>query len=199
MDVDQLKAALLASAPEDFVDNFVLAGAPLRFSDEKIELVRAALFRKLGVAVEKAQIVVVGSAKLGFGLHAKRLDCGGLLPAFRPFGPDSDIDIAVTCPPLFEAIWQELSNYASSQQRIPWKSGLLGSYLVHGWLRPDHFPKNARLQLCDEWWDTMRALSADTRMDRRKIAGAPFHSLCQLRMYQIRGVRDCQTKLRTAQ
>jgi hypothetical protein len=197
LDVNQLKAKLRALDPEEFVDRLVLARKSAHFSDERLERVRSALSEMFGVHVDLTQLHVVGSAKLGFGLLEKKLQNGHVLPAFRAFGPDSDVDIAVTCPPLFEVIWHELSRHANSQPRLPWRSGDLGSYLVHGWLRPDQFPKWVRLQRCDDWWKTIDALSADSRNGRRRIRGGLYHSTQHLRQYQLRGVRSCRTQLET--
>jgi len=138
---------------------------------------------------------VVGSAKLNFGLFEKKTRSGEILPAFRPFRPESDIDIAVASPPLFEAIWNELSAYANAKPWMPWNSGKLGDYLVYGWLRPDHFPKGSRLRRCDDWWDTFHALSADSRLGRRTVRGALYYSLDHLKRYQLRGLNQCRLNL----
>jgi hypothetical protein len=195
MTVDDLKALLLGANLEEFVDSVVLAEKSPHFSAEQVGHVAAALSTKFATEVVPAHIHIVGSAKLGFGLFQKKTRDGEVLPALRPFRPDSDIDIAVVCPIVFELIWQELSSHANSNPWMPWDSGKLGDYLIHGWLRPDHFPKHVRLRRCDDWWDVFYALSADSRLGRRTIRGALYYSLEQLRRYQLRGLNQCRLKL----
>lgn len=195
MTVDDLRALLLGADLEEFVDSVVLADESPHFSVEQVGHVAAALSTKFATGVSPANIHVVGSAKLGFGLFKKRTREGVVLPAFRSFRPDSDIDIAVVCPTLFELIWQELSTHANSKPWMPWDSDKLGDYLIYGWLRPDHFPKHVRLRRCDDWWDVFSALSADSRLGRRTIRGALYYSREQLRKYQLRGLNQCRLKL----
>ncbi len=195
MTVDELKTLILTTDLVDFVDSVVLAEESEYFAAEKISYVAVALSAKFNATVLPAQIRVVGSAKLGFGLFQKKTREGDVLPAFRPFRPDSDIDIAVVCPTLFELIWQELSAHANGKPWFPWDSGKLGDYLIHGWLRPDYFPKHVRLRRCDDWWDVCNSLSADSRLGRRSIRGALFYSHEQLRNYQLRGLNQCKLEL----
>lgn len=195
MTADELRAQLLTSDLEDFVDNVVLNAPSPHFSTQQIAFVCQALSAKFGIALEPEQFYVVGSAKLGYGLFEKRTGAGETLSAFRPFRPDSDIDIAIASPGLFDAIWNELSTYANAKPWIPWDSGKLGDYLIYGWLRPDHFPKGVRLRRCDDWWDTFRALSADSRLGRRTVRGALYHSRDHLRRYQMRGLNQCRLRL----
>lgn len=195
MTTDELKSQLLESDLEDFFENWILDTVSPHFPQQKIEIVRQKLAHKFGIAIEINHFHVVGSAKLGYGLFEKKTKQGEILPAFRPFGPDSDIDIAITCPDLFDAIWNELSAYANDKPWLPWDSGKLGDYLIYGWLRPDHFPKSARLRKCDDWWDTFRSLSADSRLGRRTIRGALYHSRDHLKRYQVRGLHQCRQTL----
>lgn len=197
MTVEELKDKLLFSDLEEFVDTVVLAEDSQYFSTDQISHVASALSSKFAIQITSDQILVTGSAKLGFGLFKKKTREGELLPAFRPFRPDSDIDIAVICPELFEIIWDELCAHANSKPWIPWDSGKLGDYMLYGWLRPDHFPKNVRLRRCDDWWDVFHALSADNRFGRRTIRGALYHSREHLRKYQLRGLNQCKLKLET--
>lgn len=195
MTADELKEQLLMSDIENFVDNVILGAPSPHFSIEQIEYVCRTLSAKFGAELEPEFVFVVGSAKLGYGLFEKTTRMGETLPAFRPFRPDSDIDIAIACPALFEAIWNELSVYANAQPWMPWNSRKLGDYMIYGWLRPDHFPKGARLRRCDDWWDAFSSLSADSRLGRRTIRGALYHSKDHLRRYQIRGLNQCRLTL----
>lgn len=197
MTVDDLKTQLCSADIEAFVDAVVLAKDSPNFSPDQICHVSTTLAGKFSIAIDSIDIRVIGSAKLGYGLFKKRTKTGEILPAFRPFRPESDIDLAIISPHLYEAIWDELSIHANNLPWMPWDSGKLGDYMVYGWLRPDHFPKNVRLRRCDDWWDVFRALSADSRLGRRSIRGALYHSLDHLRRYQIHGLIQCRAELET--
>ena len=75
--------------------------------------------------------------------------------------------------------------------RFPRDSGTLGDYLVCGWLRPDYFPKDARIRSCDDWWELFNRFSVDPRFNRRKVRGGLFYSRTQLELYARRAIRDC--------
>lgn len=197
MNIDSLKLILCAGDLDDFVDKSVLGVESPHFSAEKTNHVAKELASKFSVDINAINIHVVGSAKLGFGLFEKRTKSGETLPPFRPFGPESDIDLAIVSPPLYEAIWNELSIYANQCPWMPWDSGRLGDYMIYGWLRPDHFPKFARLRRCDDWWDLFRALSSNSRLGRRSIRGALYYSEEHLRRYQVRSLNQCRNKLET--
>jgi len=195
MTVHELKAQLRSADLEEFVDKVILTGDSPFFSSDQIRHVSKTLASKYSIEMDSMQIRVVGSAKLGYGLFKKRTKTGDYLAAFRPFRPESDIDLAIISPRLYEVIWDELSIHANNSPWMPWDSGRLGDYMVYGWLRPDHFPKYARLRRCDDWWDVFSALSSDSRLGRRTIRGALYHSLDHLRRYQIRGLNQCRADL----
>ncbi len=175
-----------------FVDDIVLGGHSPFFNRGQVIRVCEAVSRKFSVILDPSDMNVVGSAKLGYGLFEKKMRNGDILPAFRPFRPDSDIDLAVTSSQLFEVVWDELSAHANSSPSMPWDSGRLGDYMVHGWIRPDFFPKNVRLRRCDDWWDLFRSLSSDSRLGRRPIRAALYHSRDHLRRYQLRSMNQCR-------
>jgi len=195
MTLDELKSRIRTNDLEAFVDEVVLSAGSPHFADHQIRRVLKILAAKFSVEKESISIRVVGSAKLGFGLLEKKLKTGEFLPAFRSFRPESDIDLAVISSRLYQLIWDELSTHANNSSKMPWDSGKLGDYMVHGWLRPDHFPKNVRLRRCDDWSDIFRSLSADRELGRRPIRGALYHSHEHLRMYQLRGLSQCRAEL----
>lgn len=177
------------ASAEEIVDSVLLADDAAHVSEANREHLRDSLSATFGVSSSAVQLWIVGSAKLGFSLIEKKQK-GSVLPRYRPFGPDSDIDTAVVSPQIFRILWDELSIFAHGNPWMPWDSGLLGDYMVYGWLRPDHFPRR-RLRRCDDWWDRFRRFSADVRFGRRRVRGGLFHSLADLQRYQRRGVLEC--------
>ena len=170
---------------------FITDGAD-RVSDAQVSTIRSKLSTTVGVPVADIEVRIVGSAKLGFSIVEKNR-AGVLLPRYRPFGPDSDIDVAVISSPIFHQIWDAIGNYSYNSSYFPWRSERLGDYLVCGWLRPDHFPINVRP--CADWSVCFDRLSRDWSPGSRKVRGGLFYSRDHLIRYQERSVKECQNNL----
>lgn len=175
---------------EAFVNKHLMDDRVEHVTIENVRRIQEAIALTYGVEMNSVAHWITGSAKLGFAMLEKTSD-GIRLPRYRSFGPASDIDVAVVSEPIFERVWNELSQYSYNQPTFPWDAGRLGDYLLCGWLRPDHFPKDARIRSCDDWWDCFRGLSSDPRFGRRTVSGALFYSTRRLREYLGRAVRDC--------
>jgi hypothetical protein len=193
MEVDEFKRRLTADRLDELADNVLLADGAAHVSDAQFEIICQKIAAAYGVSATDIHIVITGSAKLGFSLIEKKNDDGTLRPRFRSFGPDSDIDVAVLSPKIFDAVWFELSSYAANRPWFPLEHKRLGPYLVSGWLRPDHFPHGASLLNCRKWFPLFASLSADVRFGRRKVRAGLFNSVEQLRQYQLRSLRDAQS------
>lgn len=187
----KFRQRLLEADPEAIVQEFILSGEAEYVTEEEREHIASMISSTYSVDAEEISVWIVGSAKLGFSVSEKRLKDGRLLPRYRLFGPDSDIDVAVISPSIFDQIWEELSRYAHRTIRLPWDSGRLGDYLVHGWLRPDHFPRRSLLRKCDDWWECFRRISKNPRFGRRKVSGGLFYSMEHLQQYHLRSVSEC--------
>ncbi|MFV2949243.1 hypothetical protein [Pseudomonas japonica] len=198
MDLAELQELIRSSKPDDFVQNKILTNECPHFTLEQLLHVKQSVSEVTGVDIKDNEIYVVGSAKLGFGLHEKKKRDGTILPAFRPFDADSDIDIAFASAELFDIVWQEISTFAFTQARFPARINKLGDYLVYGWLRPDHFPRDTRLLNFDRWNDKIRALGREQILGRRKISGALYRNTEFITKYQARGINTCKKLLELA-
>ncbi|WP_156141270.1 MULTISPECIES: hypothetical protein [Aeromonas] len=195
MDLNTLKRCLVELEPDDFVNEHIVNAASLHVTEEQIEFIRIRISEAVGIDIASSEIVIVGSAKLGFGLFNKKKRDQAHLPAFRPFGPESDIDVAVCSPQLFDTVWNELSDYALAKPWMPHKMNKTGDYLVYGWLRPDQVPFEARLRTLDSFKDRLMQLSRTPQLMRRKISGAIYRDLTFLKKYQVRGISHCRKEL----
>lgn len=193
MEVDEFKRRLTADRLDELANNVLLADGAAHVTGAQFEIIRQKIAAVYGLGAADVRVVITGSAKLGFSLIEKRNDDGTLRPRFRLFGPDSDIDVAVLSPKIFDGVWFELSSYAANRPWFPLEHKKLGPYLVSGWLRPDHFPYGASLLNCRKWFPLFASLSADIRFGRRKVRAGLFHSFEQLRQYQLRSLRDAQS------
>lgn len=175
---------------DTIVDDVLLLDDALHVPKSDRKHITSKLANAFNVSTDDISIWIVGSAKLGFSINDKpKLN----LKKYRPFGPLSDVDIAVVSPKIFSSIWSELCSHAHSFPRMPWDSKSLGDYLIYGWLRPDHFPKT-RIAACDDWWDIFNRLSREPRFGRRKVRGGLFYSREDLRKYLKRSVMQCITQ-----
>ena len=194
MSPDEFKDLIPRLTDSEIVTQVVLPGAAAHVTDENIMYLSRRIAETFGVGTDEIRLHVVGSAKLGFSLSEKRKN-GTILRRYRPFGAGSDIDLAIISARVFNMIWSDLSNYAYRKARfMPWDSQKLGDYLVHGWLRPDHFPK-ARLPRCDSWKDLFRSLSSDRRFGWKPVRGGLFYAESDMVSYYSRSVKECRLAL----
>ena len=190
--VANFRHALGSIEEDEIVDRFLVSGEPAFVSLAGRAAIASGLARAFGVAAGNIAIYVSGSAKLGFSLVEIRKQGVIVKERYRPFGPDSDIDVAVVSLPIFEALWLEISNHAHrSTKFLPWDAGKLSGYLLNGWWRPDHFPKSPLLRRCRVWWECFDALSIRSEFGGRKVRGGLFYSTDHLRQYLARSVREC--------
>lgn len=197
MDITNLKAELINLEPEEFVQKHIIDASSCHISAEHTEYIRIRVSEAVGIDIASSEIKIVGSAQLGYGLFQKKRKDSPTLPAFRPFGPESDIDVAICSSQLFDTIWTELSDYALAKPWMPHIMKNTGNYLVYGWLRPDQVPLEARLRTLDSFQDRLRQLSKSSDLGRRKVSGAIYRDISFLTKYQVRGIAQCRKELIT--
>jgi hypothetical protein len=191
MTVQEFKDAILRDDIDTVLADILLNDEAKHVTLEQREFVKEKISEKFNVNPESIRIIIVGSAKLGFSISEKSRKELPMLPRYRSFNATSDIDIAIISQPIFELIWNELSDYSFGVPYYPWKSNKLGDYLVCGWMRPDHFPKWVRLRKCDDWWDLFSFLSSRQSLGRRKIRAGLFYNFEQLKTYQSKALQEC--------
>ena len=187
----EFKEALCEQDADAIIERFLLTPGAAHVSDENINYIQSAVAASFGADRAGVQAIITGSAKLGFSLVQKRKKDSPPRPRYRVYDAESDIDVAIINPVIFDQLWSELSGHAHRASRFPPPAGRLGDYLVCGWLRPDHFPKGVRLPRCDAWADTFRRLSANSRFSRRRVNGGIFATLDHLKQYMSRAVSEC--------
>lgn len=192
MTPDEFKERLLIDTVETLLTDILVSEDAKHVTIDQRNLIKRSLADKFNVPIESINLIIVGSAKLGFSISEKKNKFdNSILPRYRPFSPQSDIDLAVICTPIFEIIWNDLSKYSFNVPYFPWQSNKLGDYFVCGWMRPDYFPPRVRLRKCDDWWDTFRYLSSRRVLGQRRIRGGLFYNLEQLKSYQSKALLEC--------
>ena len=101
--VAEFRRDLLRRRTATVVSERILDGDPFIFADDR-EVYRS-LVHELSenLSVAEGSILAVGSAKLGFSVHPDKFP--------RPFGPSSDIDMAVIDHALFDRIWHAIIDW----------------------------------------------------------------------------------------
>lgn len=152
---------------------------------------------KVSVALEvrKEDVLIVGSAQVGFSLNEKKdRDSGSIIKQrYRCFDTLSDIDIAVINSELFDSYWEEIFQLFCDAN--PWSnSQKFQYYFFRGWIRPDKFPNDFTRGL--DWWKIFSGLSKDVTLNRRKVHGGLYKSIEFLKRYQEICINECLTELK---
>ncbi len=133
--------------------------------------------------VNPTEVVVVGSAKLGFSIAPDK--------RYRIFGDFSDIDVVLCSGPLFDQFWVDVFDY---WRRGGFWEGLdqFRKYLFRGWMRPDKLPPEKSFEKSQEWWDFFRHISSTGDFGPYKIRGALYKNWHFLESYQSKCISECK-------
>lgn len=175
------RADLRARSVQELVQRHVTYGDCYALTEDEYFALKQDVGKQF--SVHPNQIVVVGSAKLGFSIAPKK--------RYRPFGETSDIDVAFCSSELFDQIWRDLYDYW--RQSGPWvQLDDFRKYLFLGWMRPDKLPPESSFPRTRDWWEFFRGLTSSGRYGRYSITGALHKDWHFLETYQSRCVDECQ-------
>mgnify|MGYP001567753259 CR=1 FL=1 len=192
--LDEFRRLLTERDVSEIVNDIIISNEARHVNSGEIDHIKNAICAKFGLAIGDVEIYVVGSAKLGFSLVEKQSPDNGYQPRYREYRPGrSDVDIAVVSGKLFQILWRELAIFSHSSRPFPWRADMLGSYMVVGWLRQDHFPKIQSPSKLTNWSEVFRELSVEKGLGYRKFSGGLYFSRSHLERYQARSVAECQS------
>ena len=180
----------------------ILADDPFVFTDDREAY--DSLVRELSgnLSVDRSAIILFGSAKLGFSVHPDKFP--------RPFGPTSDIDIAVIDEVLFDKIWHAIIDWhhprkgeALPQTDREWVRRRRRD-IYWGFFHPDKinyrglvFPREL-VPLRDvsvSWFDTFQKASLSTGLTAHTVTGRLYRSREHAMKYQADGLRRIRAKI----
>ncbi len=188
---------LTNTALEVVVRDFIFEGTPFVFRDEP-ELLNT-LQRELANALQVVpnNIVIVGSAKIGFSLSPDNFP--------RNFSDESDIDVVVVDESLFDRMWRGILTWHYPRRR----TGLAGAELswmrgrrrdiYSGWFRPDKirygglmFPEvlTPVRDLSTQWFNAFQALSLLPEYAHRSVSGRLYRTWDHALFYHMDGLRQ---------
>lgn len=173
----------------DFCRKHVLHGTPYVFKsrDEDFYEFRKKIANKFGIPFH--EIYITGSAKMGFSPFKN-----------KNFDLDSDIDVALVSPILFETMMLNISEYqmairknreAVSTREINMYHSFL-EYVALGWIRPDKLPISFQMRaIKDDWFEFFRSISnGKSEVGDYSVNAGVFKSYHHLEKYTISGLMD---------
>lgn len=179
----------------DFCRKYVLHGTPYVFvsRDEEFYEFRKRIAEKFCIPFH--EIYITGSAKLGFS-PIKR----------KEFDYDSDIDVALVSPLLFEKIMSDISVYQNMirknravirQSELQMYHSFL-EYVALGWIRPDKLPVSFQMQaIKNDWFDFFRSISyGKSEVGNFRVNAGVFKSYSHLENYILTGIKDLKRSRR---
>lgn len=178
---------------KELVDRYIWFGTPAIFQDNeqtyfdlRKEIADFFLINNMD------NIVVVGSAKLGFSIAPRK--------EFRDITDDSDIDVAIIDDELFNTYWEKLYDFnINIKNRTETEDQLYRKFLDYffrGWLRPDLFPFSFSYR--NKWFDFFKSISYK-KYDHRKIAAGIYKNKFFFTKYHERNIEKLREELRYGQ
>ena len=187
--MEQLKEQDTTEKQYDFCRKFVLHGTPHVFNgrDDDFYEFRKRIAQKFNIPFH--EIYVTGSGKLGFSPFK-----------LKEFDYDSDIDVAIISPSLFENIMRDISKYQMSFRKaraVVRESELemyhqFLEYVALGWIRPDKLPISFQMKTFkNDWFNFFQSLSyGKSEVGNYKVNAGVFQSYEHLEDYIVSGLID---------
>ena len=182
--LDQYKEDLSVLSPIQIVRKHIIYGESCILSQDKYFDLRSEIAERF--QLHPNEVLVVGSAKLGFSIVPDKLYC--------PFRDESDIDVVIVSSKLFDEIWEAVFNYKEAVGYWP-EYKKFTEYLFRGWIRPDKLPPSTVFQAGKDWWDFFREVTRSGMYGDYKIAGGLYKSWFFLENYQRICVQKCINSL----
>ena len=166
------------------VRKYLFHGLPFVFNNRENEYYdfRATIANKWNVRFH--EVMILGSAKLGFSYYKK-----------TEFSLDSDIDVSIVNPRLFEEFVNAVSDiqYQMDRGQITMTQEehkiyfRFLKYMVKGWMRPDLLPANMTgIINKDNWFDYFRSIShGKSQVGDYKISAGLFKNYDYMEKYYV--------------
>jgi predicted nucleotidyltransferase len=140
------------------------------------------------------EIFIIGSSKLGFSPRKGKI-----------FDLDSDIDVAIISPTLYEKIMSYIHEY---QMELRENRRAVSTYELEryhkfleygaiGWMRPDLLPTSFRVkEIKTDWFDFFDSIShGKSEVGNYKVTAGAFKSYTHLEKYTLSDLRSIRSKI----
>jgi len=173
----------------DFCRRHVLHGVPYVYEGRVGEYYDFKKLLSKEFDVPFHEVYITGSGKLGFSPHKHKL-----------FDYDSDIDVALISPGLFERIMKDISQYQMNfrkaravvrERELSMYHEFL-EYAALGWIRPDKLPISFQMKaMKDKWFGFFDSISyGKCSVGDYKVSAGVFKSYSHLEEYIVSGLKD---------
>jgi hypothetical protein len=200
--IAEFKSALLTRPVDEVLQDYVFSGDPYAFRDQPNALLKLRSHVSSTLKVDEKNIVVVGSAQIGFSLSPDNFP--------RWFTDQSDIDVVVVDERLFDIVWHTLLQWHyPRRQRLPrgdwaWASSRRKE-LYWGWFVPNEIrfdglslPSALKpIRDCSTlWFNTFQSLTDYPEFSKREVNGRLYRTWQHVRLYHAEGLRQIREILR---
>ena len=176
------KTDLIDLTDDIMVQKYLIHGECALLSSNQYYSLKSEVASYLGVHL--SEIIVVGSAKLGFSIAPGK--------RWRAFGDESDIDIAIVSPLLFDQVWRATYEYAN-RPGIFWSSKRnFIDYLFRGWIRPDKLPRKGLKWSSSNWFEFFRKLTQTQQYGPYPIKGGIYKDWNFFESYSKSSIAKCR-------
>lgn len=180
----EFKADLTKLGSLQIVRKHVFNGQSKILSDAMVYELKEEICSYLQVDFNDVQLV--GSGKMGFSIKPTR--------RYGDFNDDSDLDIAIVSPYLFQKVWKEAFAYKKGGAYWP-RSDSFFQFLSTGWVRPDKLPSSEHFEFTGRWWDFFNELTKSAKYGPYKIRAGLYQSWFFLEEYQKICVEQCMEEV----
>lgn len=173
----------------DFCRRHVLHGIPHVYDGRVEEYYDFKKLLSCKFEVPFHEVYITGSGKLGFSPHKGKI-----------FDYDSDIDVALVSPTLFERIMKDIAGYQMRfrKARTVVRESELAmyhqflEYVALGWIRPDKLPISFQMKTFkDDWFEFFSSISnGRCSVGNYKVSAGVFKSYAHLEDYIVSGMKD---------
>jgi len=187
--VAEFKKIILNLDFDNILYSHIIEGIPYIFKEdsEKYQVFREHISSRLDVPIKN--IVIVGSARLGFSLNPNHFG--------TPFRPNSDIDTVVVSAELFDKAWLELFRLSSKSYELSKdekeKVENHKKLIFWGNIRPDKLPYTTEISRL--WLEVFRSINKIENLSAREINGFLFRSWWQVQSYYLIALRKLRAEI----
>lgn len=190
----ELKKAKTEEDRRTFIRKFFIHGTPVVFGEDEGKYFdfRNRIANKFDINFQ--EIFIVGSSKLGFS-HIKN----------STFSLESDIDVVIVNPALFDFYQREISEYQYQLDRYG-KTITVGeseqyqsflTYFIKGWIRPDLLPSSFDIEILrTKWFNYFKSLSnGKSEVGNYKVSAGLFKDYVYFENYHLKSINKLYEKI----
>jgi hypothetical protein len=183
---DQFAAMVRDNPHREIVEQQIFAGIPFAFRDAPadFDLLRNEL--AAGLKLDESNITVIGSGRTGFSLDPDKFGA--------PYGPHSDLDVAVVSNVLFDRCWLKLCALTRPSLTYDARTREIikehrQSNVFYGFMKMSHLVGVLAPESYD-WNRAFKGLSRQPRLAGLDIKGRLYRTWDHVRLHQLYSL-DC--------